>query len=253
MVLQVISFAGELLKNAEDLIRDGLHTAEIVSGYQLALQKTLDILPSLVVRTIDNVRDPKELADGIRSVLATKQLGHESQLADLIVQACQITFKPNVTRPALNKDSVRICKLRGGSVNMSNVVKGMVIARDSEGHIKHVKNAKVIVFGCGIEASTTEAKGTVLIKNAEELLNYNKSEEKKLEEVIASIAATGAKLIICNGSISEMALHFLDKFNLMVLKVQSKFDLRRICDALKATAVVRLGPATPEEMGEVDK
>ena len=52
----------------------------------------------------------------------------------------------------------------------------------------------MIVFGCGIEASATEAKGTVLLKSAEELLNYNKSEERKLEEIVESIAACGAKV-----------------------------------------------------------
>jgi len=58
------------------------------------------------------------------------------------------------------------------------------------------------------------------------------------------------KVVIANGSISEMALHFLDKFNLMVIKIQSKFDLRRICGAIGATAAVRLGGLTPEEIGE---
>ena len=103
--------------------------------------------------------------------------------------------------------------------------------------MKKVENAKVCVFGCGIEASTSEAKSTILLKNAEELMNYNKSEEKNLEQLIAGIAATGVKVVVSHGSISEMAMHFLDKFGLMVLKIQSKFDLRRICGALRATAV----------------
>lgn len=132
----------------------------------------------------------------------------------------------------------------------SFVIKGMVILRDAEGSVKKVDNAKVAVYGCGIEAAATEAKGTILIKNAEDLMNYNKSEEKKMEELIESIAATGVKVVICNGSISEMAQHFLDKFNLMVVKIQSKFDLRRICGAIGATASVKLGPLTPEEIGE---
>jgi T-complex protein 1 subunit theta len=127
----------------------------------------------------------------------------------------------------------------------------MVILRDAEGIIKRAENAKVVVFGCGIEASQTEAKGTVLLKSAEELLNYNRSEEKKMEETIAAIAGCGVNVVIAHGSISDMAMHFLDKFGLMVLKIQSKFDLRRICGALGATAVVRLGACTPEEMGEV--
>ncbi len=34
--MQVISLAGELLGNAESLLRDGLHTAEIADGYAKA-------------------------------------------------------------------------------------------------------------------------------------------------------------------------------------------------------------------------
>lgn len=247
----VISFAGELLKLAEDLLRNGLHTAEIVEGYQRAYDKVLELLPKLVVKTVGNVRDAAELKEGIKSVLATKHYGYEDLLTDLVVRACLTTMSPTAKNPKINTDSVRIAKLPGGNINLSSVVKGMVILRDAEGVIKRAENAKVIVFGTGIEASQAEAKGTVLLKNADELMNYNKSEERKMQEMIESIASTGVKVVIANGSISEMALHFLDKYNLMVIKIQSKFDLRRICQALGATAVVRLGPCTPEEMGEV--
>lgn len=227
-----------------------MHTAEIVAGYQRAFDKAIEVLQELVVKTITNVRDAEDLQIGIKSVLATKQYGYEGILSKLVVDACLTTLSPSARNPKLNIDSVRISKLRGGSVSMSTLVKGMVILRDSEGIIKKVENAKVVVFGCGIEASTTEAKGTVLLKNAEELMNYNKSEEKKMEEMIEGIAATGVKAIFCNGSISEMALHFVDKFGLMIVKIPSKFELRRVCGALGATAVVRLGPCSPEEMGE---
>lgn len=246
----VISFAGELLKLAESLLRNGLHTAEVVSGYQKAYEKANEILTSLIVKTLDNVRDPEQMKLAVKSVLATKQYGYEDFLSELVVKACLTTLPPNGKTPKLNVDSVRIAKLRGGSLQQSSVVKGMVILRDTEGLVKKVTDAKVAVYACGLEASSTEAKGTVLIKSAEELLNYNKSEEKKMEEIIEGIASTGVKVVIANGSISEMALHFLDKFQIMVIKIQSKFDLRRICGAIGATAGVRLGPLTPEEMGE---
>lgn len=180
---QVLSFAGELLKLAEDLLKNGLHTAEIIAGYQKAYEKTLEILPTLVVKTVENVRDPVDLKLAIKSVLATKQYGYEDLLSELVVSACQTTMSPTAKFPKLNLDSVRIAKLRGGSLGQSSIVKGMVILRDAEGQVKKAENAKVIVFGCGIEAATTEAKGTVLLKTAAELLNYNKSEERKMEEV----------------------------------------------------------------------
>ena len=232
-------------------MRNGLHTAEIVAGYQRAFERTMALLPTLVVHQLENSRDSSQLQAAIRSVLCTKQCGYEAHLSKLVVEACLTTLPPLPKAPRLNVDSVRIAKLRGGSLNASSVVKGMVILRDTEGIVKRATNAKVVVFGCGIEASSTEAKGTVLLKNAEELMNYNKSEERKMEEMIEGIASSGVQVVICNGSISEMAMHFLDKFNLLVLKIVSKFELRRICGALGATAVVRLGPCSPEEMGFV--
>merc|ERR1711871_1027032 len=246
----VISFAGELLKNAESLIRDGLHTAEIVTGYQRALDKAMEILPRLVVKTISSPRDREEMIAGIKSAIATKQYGYEDLFAQLTVDASITTFAVGSQRPSLNMDSVRIAKLRGGNVNQSSFLKGMVILRPAEGIIQKVENAKVCVFGTGIEASQAEAKSTVLLKSADELMNYNKSEEKSLEQLIEGIAASGVKMVVSHGSISEMAMHFLDKHGLMVIKIQSKFELRRICVALGATALSRLGAPSPEEMGE---
>lgn len=247
----VMSFAGELLKNAEELIKQGVHTAEIVNGFQMALKKTLEILPTLVVKSVENMRDEDQVVAAIKSVVGTKQYGQEEFLSRLVARACITTFSATAAKPRLNVDSVRMAKLRGGNTLGSTTVKGMVILRDAESHVKRAEKCKVAVFGCGIEASSAEAKSTVLLKNASELLNYNKSEEASLDALIGSIAATGAKVVIANGTVSEMALHFLNKYNLMVIKIMSKFEIRRICGAVGATAVVKLAPPTPEEMGEV--
>ena len=49
--------------------------------------------------------------------------------------------------------------------------------------VKNVKRAKVAVFTCGLDIAQTETKGTVLIKNADEMLNFTTGEEKHLEKV----------------------------------------------------------------------
>lgn len=112
---------------------------------------------------------------------------------------------------------------------------------------------QVGVYGCGIEASGTEAKATVLIKNADELMNYNKSEEEMMEDAIRGIAESGVTVIVAGGTISEMAMHFLERYKIMAIRIMSKFDLRRICRALGAKALVRMGPPSEDEMGFCDK
>ena len=49
--------------------------------------------------------------------------------------------------------------------------------------VTKVKKAKVAVFTCGLDIAQTETKGTVLLKNAEEMLNFTSGEEKHLEKV----------------------------------------------------------------------
>ena len=51
------------------------------------------------------------------------------------------------------------------------------------GIIKKAMNAKVGVFSCPIDISQTETKGTVLLHNAQEMLDFAKGEEVALEKV----------------------------------------------------------------------
>merc|ERR1712226_569509 len=60
---------------------------------------------------------------------------------------------------------------------------------------------------------------------------------------------SGAKVVVTGGSVSEMALHFCNRYKLILLKLGSKWELRRLCQAVGATALVRLGTPLPDEMG----
>ena len=72
-------------------------------------------------------------------------------------------------------------------------------------------------------------QGTVLLRNAEELQSYSRSEEDRMEELIKGIADSGAKIVVAGSSIGEMAMHFVEKYGLMAVRIPSKFDLRRFC------------------------
>ena len=84
----------------------------------------MEILPTLVVNSLKNIRDTDELQLYIQSVIATKQYGYEKKLSLLVTQACQTTFSPTAKNPKLNIDSIRIAKLRGGAVQQSSMIKG---------------------------------------------------------------------------------------------------------------------------------
>jgi T-complex protein 1 subunit theta len=94
-----------------------------------------------------------------------------------------------------------------------------------------------------------ETKGTVLLKNAEDLLSYTAGEEEHMETFVKGLAEAGINVVIGSGSVSELSLHYFEKYKIFVLKLMSKWELRRLAKSVGATPVVKLGTPTPEELG----
>jgi T-complex protein 1 subunit theta len=71
-------------------------------------------------------------------------------------------------------------------------------------------------------------------------------------QIFKEIADSGVKVIVAGSTVGELAMHYLNRLNIAVLKVLSKFDLRRLCRVVNATPLARVGAPTPEEAGFVD-
>ena len=96
----VISFSGELMQQAENLIKIGLHPSEIL------------------------------IQNCIKSAIASKQYGLEDFLSGLIAEASLYAMPNDASR--FNVDAVRVQKILGGTINDSVVIHGMVVLRGSE-------------------------------------------------------------------------------------------------------------------------
>ncbi|KFY71600.1 hypothetical protein V501_06928 [Pseudogymnoascus sp. VKM F-4519 (FW-2642)] len=246
----VIVLAGELLKKAEDLLRMGLKTSDVVQGYERAQKYALEVLDELVVDKVEDMRSQKELSKAIRTVVASKQCGSEDFLADLIAEAVLAVLPKNPTQ--FNVDTVRVVKIMGGSMEQSRVVKGMVFGREPDGSVKKAVRAKVGVFSCPIDTSQTETKGTVLLHNAKEMLDFTTGEESQLEVAIKELYDSGLRVVIAGSTVGELAMHYLNRFGILVIRILSKFELRRVCRVVGATPLARLGAPMPDEMGSID-
>ena len=182
--------------------------------------------------------------------MASKQSGTEEFLGNLVAEAVLAVLPKNPVN--FNVDNIRVVKIMGGSLEQSKVVKGMVFAREPDGSIKKAKKAKVGVFSCPIDISQTETKGTVLLKNAKEMLDFTKGEENQLERIVKELHDSGLRAVVTGSTVGELAVHYLNRFGILVIKILSKFELRRLCRVVGATPLARLGAPMPDEMGNVD-
>uniref|UniRef100_A0A8C7X1E6 T-complex protein 1 subunit theta n=1 Tax=Oryzias sinensis TaxID=183150 RepID=A0A8C7X1E6_9TELE len=235
----VLVFAGALLEMAEELLRMGLSVSEVIEGYEQACKKALEVLPDCVCSSAKNLHDVSEAASFIRTAVMSKQYGNEDFFANLIAQACGESSCPD-------------CRCfhfpRGSGVTASSVLHGMVFKKEAEGDVTSVKDAKIAVFSCPFDCMVTETKGTVLINNAKELMNFSKGEEDLMESQVKAIKDAGASVVVTGGKVADMALHYANKYKLMVVRLNSKWDLRRLCKTVGAVALPRI----VNEMGHCD-
>lgn len=252
----VVILVGCLLEAAEELLRLGILATNIIDGYEIALEKCVELLPKLCCGEITNVLDTNEVKKAIRSALMSKQYGNEDFLADLVTKACIFVATShkatNLENIAFNVDNVRVIKILGAGVNSSEIIQGMVFKSDVESTIKNVNKAKIVVYNCAIDISQTESKGTVLIKSADELVNFSRGEEDSLELVIKAIAEAGVNVIVAGAKFGDMALHFMNKYNLMAVRLNSKFELRRLSKTINATVLPKICVPTKEEIGNCE-
>ena len=61
---------------------------QVIEGYELAMKKSLELLPECVCASAKNLHDVEEATAMIRPAVMSKQYGNEDFLANLIAQAC---------------------------------------------------------------------------------------------------------------------------------------------------------------------
>merc|ERR1712008_489346 len=167
-------------------------------------------------------------------------------ISGLVADAC-VKVMPEKMKN-FDVDSVRVTKIQGGNLNGSFVVDGMAIAKHTSGVETFKEKAKVAVFAGGIELTSTETKGTVLLNNAEELMNFTKGEEARMEKSIG--VDVDASTLICDATEREILDHAETK------RWALRFTLDAVLTVLQVDQIIMSkqagGPKAPEGGGRDD-
>lgn len=125
------------------------------------------------------------------------------------------------------KENIRICKISSGDMDESVVVDGLVFNRGADGDVKGITDARCVIYNCGLDVVTTETKGVVQFKTAEEMKRFSGDEEN---EIIEFVNRNNAGVILFNGQLGQTYKELLDEKGVVMFKIQSKFDIHRIAE-----------------------
>ena len=241
-----VVLAGELLKNAEDLLDKEVHPAVISRGYRLAETKAQEILAQLgekIAPTDENI---------LKQIAQTAMTGKGAEyskdtLATLAVKAVKMVEENG----HIDKDNIKIEKRTGGSVDDSELIKGIVIDKErlSPGMPRVVKNAKIALIDREIEIKKTEIDANIQIKTPDQMQGFLDQEEKMLQDMVKRITDTGASVVLCQKGIDDVARHFLAKKQVYAVRRVSESDMKKIAKATGASIVNNLKDLSKNDLG----
>ncbi|MCY0867965.1 MAG: thermosome subunit beta [Desulfurococcus sp.] len=247
---RAVIFAGELLKNAEELLNKNIHPTVIISGYRIAMEEALKALSEIAEPL--NIADEELLKKIARTSLTSKAV-HDARefFAEMAVKAVKQIVEKRGDRYYVDLDNVQIVKKYGGALLDSMLISGIVLDKEvvHPGMPRRVENARIVLLDAPLEIEKPEIDAEIRISDPEQLDKFLQQEEEILMKMVDKIASVGANVVVCQKGIDEVAQHFLAKKGILAVRRVKRSDLEKLERATGGRIVSNIDDLTPEDLG----
>jgi thermosome len=245
-----VVLAGELLKNAEELLENDIHPTVIAKGYMMAAEKAQELLNDIA----ENI-SIKDL-DLLKKIAITAMTGKGAEaskehLADLTVEAIKKVAEKTESGVSIDREDVKIEKKVGGSAEDSELIDGMVLDKEKvhSGMPRFIKNAKIALIDSALEIRNTETEAKITITSPTQMQAFIDQEEKMLRSMVDKIVNSGANVVFCQKGIDDIAQHFLAKRGIYATRRLKESDMQGLARATGAKVVTNLDELEQTDLG----
>lgn len=230
----VTLLAGEMLKNCKDYVQDGLHPRTIIRAYRKASDLAIEHLREIAVDIHGkDAKDTRLLLQRCASTsLNSKLIAHHKEFFSSIVTDAVLSLDED-----LDLSMIGIKKVRGGSTTDSQLVKGVAFKKTFsyagfEQQPKKFTNPKVIMLSIELELKSEKENAEVRVQSTKEYQAIVDAEWNIIYEKLDKIVATGAKVVLSNLAIGDLATqYFADRDIFCAGRVQAE-DMNRVSRAV---------------------
>lgn len=254
----VVVIAGSLLDASEKLLQKGIHPTAISESFQRAATKAEEILTEM--STPVNLNDTDVLVKIASTSLNSKVVSQYAYLlGPMAVNAIRKVVDP-VKDTNVDLRYVKIVKKMGGTVEESELVEGAVFDQKtttSAGGPTRIEKAKVGLIQFQLSPPKTDMENQVVISDYTQMDRALKEERNYILELCKQIKKAGCNVLLIQKSIlrdaaSDLALHFLAKMKIMVVKDVERDDIEFVCRILGCRPVASVDHFVPEALGSAD-
>ena len=231
-----VVLTAELLQNALEMVRSGIHPSVVINGYNIAQKECLRELGSLS-------REPSSKSE-VESVVSTSLAGKigdslGEHLTALAIRAAEVISKED-GGDDLERLRVKRLPVSGGSSSDSELVSGLVIAKTrlDQSTPSSCKGGRIAIIDGGLENPKLEIDAEIEVRSAGVLQGFHKRTMEKLQEQVSHLLSLGVDLLIVRDGIADEAVSMLREAGITAYRRFERNDLEML-SRLTGSHIVR--------------
>merc|ERR1719502_2167680 len=254
----VVVMAGSLLNSAKALLSK-VHPNVISRSYRMACDKAVEILEAMAkpVSLDDREMMIKNAATSLNSKIISQ---NSSLLAPLAVDAVLAVTDSSDSTPQCDLTDIKVIKCFGGTIDESEMVSGIVFPKKAAhfaGGPTRIENAKIGLIQFCISPPKTDMESNVVVSDYAAMDRILREEKQYILKICKKIKATGINVLLIQKSIlrdavNDLALHFLAKMKIMVIRDIERDEIEFISKATGCIPMASVDALHKEKLGHAE-